>query len=898
MIATSASGGAVCLRCQLRFLRRSTKPFEASSNRIFSNQRSSLRRLSSQPNANVSDNGPVPEGKDEGSEDQTPSQDGKTRDNIKTYREKHLDLRKRHFSRNRVLEEGAERLGSDMLGKPAYAIVMRDGGIYQKKSSPSAPDSLDENLDNQPADIEALLNSQRAPPTTQEVRDNIDSLKPTAESTLSKKEFRKLQASLTDGFLIAQLGDYINYHKQKNTPHELPQETDTEEAAVEEAAVEEAAVEEAAIEEAAAEEAAAEEAAALAEGEEESQLPPYDWIREISPWVPLGDQPSIAEGSDPILYGYLDNSATVKEKLAVRILRECWGLSIAELNVGLGEVRVMFRAREFALLMRGTKRWITSTGRTWLDPGEKIESFSTQRMLRIVTTKVKSAMLLKDLDETLKQIVTKHIPMNLVTSTPPDDAVLDELGRLTNTYIRKTQASTRFQITWIETMTRAAQGIVGVEDLRHVVFRMLLTAYNPQYAARTAIYLANEDETVGGFVTDTISKEKLEWKDRLDQWSRYVLPLVTTGTKARAGRQTSLQTSSQTSLRRLDLPVQPQVRLVSHGDGSPKFDEDWEIFPKTQYPMHPVKWADDVKTTTKAHFGHLLHMDRSSKGSPPSLSYLLTHDHPRVLAPLAPHPLHLAKLQTSSRDAAHALIQTQSSLLLRLWPAPSLQWPKPLRIVGHKSRWQGPYFPPGPILELRFAVANGQVKGAESLRAIRSTHVTDVLLPSSPVDIRFTQTEHASLEVSAPEQLAAWQPLADFLKPARLDLPHGKLEFPAHQKFPVRQDLFPRDGSNEDTVMNPEQLTSITYTFVGMELHHSISMPYEGCRLTYTSIDAGIGGGQRAEISLEPASRGDIPGTGTTSAAKNLHDDFLATCHKFARSGMLWSGFSADKRKG
>ncbi len=75
--------------------------------------------------------------------------------------------------------------------------------------------------------------------------------------------------------------------------------------------------------------------------------------------------------------------------------------------------------------------------RTWLSPGEKLEAFRDENMLRLVTSKPKAGILIRDLDEILMRARTKTIPLTLVYSDPLDDVIFEEVGRVTNTHITK-----------------------------------------------------------------------------------------------------------------------------------------------------------------------------------------------------------------------------------------------------------------------------------------------------------------------------------------------------------------------------------------------------------------------------------------------------------------------------
>ncbi|KAI1140988.1 mitochondrial inner-membrane-bound regulator-domain-containing protein [Hypoxylon sp. FL0543] len=842
MIAPSVPRSAICLRCQLRLIHQSSQPFQASR-RIFRLQHPSLRRFASNSPAHALGQDQVAEGHERARDSEELVQDGKHASSQESRGVKRTDVRKRRFSRNRILTEDAQSLESDMLGKPASVIVMRDGGVYQKRDRRRAAESHHDEPDSEPIDIEALLDTQREPPDLEEVRDNIDGLRPKTETALSEWEFRKLQALLTDGFLSSQLEDYLQRHRQDAQPDDVSELYKHTVLTSNKSGKKK---------------------------KKKVQVYKYDWISDITPWVPLASQSGVAEGIDPSLYGYVTASTTAKEKLAIQIMRECWGLSIAELDAGLGETRVKIRNYEFLLLMRGTRRWVTVMGKIWLEPGEKIEAFRAKNTLRLVTTKTKAAILIEDLNNTLRQITSSSFPLNLVASEPIDEAVLEEVGHITNTHVRCAQESQRVYVTWIELKKRAAKGLIGLEDMRDIVFRLLLTACNPQPATTTTLYAASEDGgALGRFITSTVDKERLGWKDRMGRWARYSLPLTIGGANSAA----------ESPVKRLELPVERQIV-------SSEFDENNESLPETQFSLHPLEWAEDLQVSTKATFGYLLHATHPS-ASPPPLPDLLTANHPRVFASASPHPLHLAKLEASDDEAANVLIQPKTTIVIRFWPSPadSNQEMEPAK---------GRVTPLAPPLELRLATSGGEVKGVESLHAIKRAHITDVMLPASLVDLRYTQAQYSALQGER-AKLATWQPLADFLQPARLDLARDKFEVPPSQKFPIPRRLFTDYELSVSRNVDWDSLMSITYTFVGLEIHRSVSMPYEGFNLTYTSVDAQRGGGRRVELSLEAGAE-----SGTSAAevdADRLHSTFLVASQKLARTDALWSGYLATSRE-
>ncbi|KAI0532815.1 hypothetical protein GGR58DRAFT_149361 [Xylaria digitata] len=808
MIARGAPVGAVCFRCQLRLLRQ---PIPV---RYIASDATTTQDVSDRADGDASH-----DASHDAERDQILPLRGKVR-------MKRVNLRRRHLSGNRVLNEAAASLGSNMLGKPAYAIVMRDGGDIRRRELPVVyTEDEAEFSSDLPAHIEARLDSDRKTPALKEVRSNIQDLEPKTDKILSRRDFLKLQQLLMKGFLSAQLLDYITWHKSSGQRRArkmaIPSPSDSE----------------------------------------------FPWITKRLPWVPLQSALNESERTvgDPTLQGYISDITPPKEKLVIRIMRECWGISIAELETRLGSTQITLRNHEFTLLMRGTQRFMNSLGKIWLDPGEKIEAIQGTKTLHITTTRPKAESIIRDLDEILQSVKTKTFPLVLVGSEMPDEAVLEKLGQMTNSYVEPSHTLRRLQVTWVELASRAARGLTVLEDVAHIVFRLLLTASGSQQPNSTLLSPTRSQPYPGRLIADVTNKGKLGWKDRLAQWARYVLPVTPkNGVVDRV-----------LPIKEFELPFKPL-------ENPEVLKGNLEFFPDTKFPFHPVKWPNVVQTSTTAHFGHILHPYEPSN-SAPSLSDLLASTDRRVFAPSTPHPLQLTKFETDSS----LFVTTKSTLILRFWPSPSTDPVSKPRSKKTASKRAGDT-PPAPILELRLAASDRSVQGVESLRAISRTHHTDIMLPSSLVDVRFTQTQYETLQARDREALAGWQPFVDFLQNARLELEKGKLEMPPRQRFPIPRRLLTTGTSAKKT--NPDELESISYEFVGLEMHRSITLPYQGHQLTYTSIEAGQGGGRRAEVTLEPVEQ-------TEAADKDQLQDFLACCSRFATDQSLWSGPSDNKGK-
>ncbi|KAK7917036.1 hypothetical protein PG985_010644 [Apiospora marii] len=855
-------------------------------------------------------------------------------------------MSKTRLARNRLLTEASESLGQNMLGKPAFAIVMKDSGLYKSKKRPAAAvDTATAQEESSKLEIQALLDQQDAPVTAEEVRANIDGLCPESETYLPEKEFRRIQHELAEGFLKTQLSDYIDRFKVAlEEARDLEAETEEMEEMEETEELSEDNHNETELEGQASEaqdHTGTEESSPPGEAESTAPAPKYPWIREISPWVRLNSEEVAAGGlpdyADRHLHGYISEKATVKETLALRIMRECWGLHIEELMGGLGQVDVTVRKLEFSILMRGTRRFLKLLSDLFLDRGESMEVFTNKHTIRFVCTRPKAETLVRELDTMLQNLATRHFPVSLVAGPHDllDEVLLEEVGRISNTYVKQSHSTKRIAVTWIEKRGRRDKDSeYDVEDLRHVVLRLLVTALKPE-AALVKLYEPEElpADFTGRFLVDEHNREKWSWKDKLGRWARYIIPPGTQDAAVPLTDEDHPLPDSPVQLQFSELPpslpkededstMQTARKIL---EGATDLDESKiadlkeaqiEVQePPKQFPHQPARWSPKVHTYTSAVFGHVL-LDAMGL---PAKALISERDqtktglssYPHIFSPIVPHPMQLAALHDGIQPDGQGdkpPFSVEHTILIRFMPSPT-------------SKPEDPILP-GPPLELRLALTNSddpEITGIHSLRAIVETHLHDAMLPSAPVDVRVLQRRIATLQ-GHPEDLALWQPLQSFLARARLDIAHGKLEMPEHQRFQIPARLFykshppaitkpipPKVAAKREKLERKIQLripadknepVSIPYDFMGLELHRAVSVPYEGHILTYTSIEAGQGGGRRAELALSPtpsSSEVSVAGIGEelkTEEEQAPMSDFLKLVYRTAQTAKLWSGFA------
>lgn len=208
-------------------------------------------------------------------------------------------------SKGQRLRPRHESLPINILGQPAHAIVMRDVGKWGdryklKKMDPEQPRSSASTA----WDISHLCDSINLDvPTSDEVVQNIHELRPTDTKILLQSEFDRLKRKIMRCFTKAQLATYI---RRTSLEAKKTQSSDSQ-----------------------------------------ATKP---WLLRQWPWMPKTDAAGASRG--PLYTGYISKSASAKEKLAVGVLRQCWELSVIELQGKLGYLDCKVADLQFNLLMR------------------------------------------------------------------------------------------------------------------------------------------------------------------------------------------------------------------------------------------------------------------------------------------------------------------------------------------------------------------------------------------------------------------------------------------------------------------------------------------------------------------------------------------------------------------
>ena len=206
-------------------------------------------------------------------------------------------------SRGRLVSPNQEGLSIDILGKPGFAVVLREREHLEKQREMPKPEPQELDPEGQVDPASYLMAEKDAGVTREEVLLNIHELKPTDSVCLSVADFDALKKTLLDGFTSPQLADYINEDRESRR----------------------------------------------FSGEVENRLIETPWVLELQPWTLLT---SGATDRDPgaHLSGYIANARSRKERLAVLVMRECWDVgSKADVDRD-GFASLTLRDVEFSIL--------------------------------------------------------------------------------------------------------------------------------------------------------------------------------------------------------------------------------------------------------------------------------------------------------------------------------------------------------------------------------------------------------------------------------------------------------------------------------------------------------------------------------------------------------------------
>ena len=444
-----------------------------------------------------------------------------------------------------------------------------------------------------------------------------------------------------------------------------------------------------------------------------------------------------------------------------------------------------------------------------------------------------------------------------------------------------------------------------------VVLRLILTT-RPTTRAGKALVVYPDPSEQGRLIEDMGDKDNLSWSDRRLAWARLCLPVTAKAQQIKIATKWPLEESM------LKYKIEPVIDDYVERKSviKPKIEAYTAQryarmagvpldFPRPrQYTEEEL--LDDVNQATKptlsgwlpfrvrtsAVFGHVLHLNHKNVAASLKEGTAALAASRRALAPLIPP---ITEMHVPGWVPYREPSNMSSMIVMRFTP---ILTNNPSTTVAAK-----------PALELYLKASDDDVLSIDSLRAIAHTHIADICLPGEAVDARVTQRLVAELPGTTLASTGGMEPLMQFINSSLLDPAQGRLVTPPvvdslglphwlfHALEADPQSPFLRSPHAELETANKKaaaaapaasnnkkkgkkqltptptptappsppynpylaaanRLTQTSYLFAGLEVHHRpTETAYDGWRLRYTSVEAGAGGGRRAELALtaEPA---------------------------------------------
>ncbi|KAK3396072.1 mitochondrial inner-membrane-bound regulator-domain-containing protein [Sordaria brevicollis] len=672
----------------------------------------------------------------------------------------------RHKGQKMAIKE--EDLGVGTLGKPSQVVVLRSRGRLAKRQTPEVTPAP---VHTTVVDLEESLEKHSLYPVEEEVLENIQELRP-EDGVLTGLQFAELLETLHTSFTSRQLEQYLIHHAEAQQVLSKPLEAD----------------------------------------------PP--WIVKRYPWIPAVEGAMTSyDYRHPTLRGYYRPDTKPKQKLALRIMLECWELASYDVIDGQGHLVVSLRDVEFALLMLGSKKWLADISRNTLIAGQKIELVPSSKAICINAPKAMSELVLSEVNRVLECAKTVSLDLGPIIKQAKNPAILKSVGDVTHSVVRFDPDSNNINVTWIDMPGRNE----NLENLADVVQRFLLVAFGQKpRTEHTTLTLPPSETEDGRWLIEPNCQSKLPWQERIKHWARWISAVP------KAGSSTDVQIPADILPHPLNLAKEAPLSRVLKTS-----------FPELHGDEGAKGWSEHPETDTRAIFGHVLHApskspdstqaqrgriagSASTSGFPSRLDTSLSRTFMPVLPPLS-------ELKFANNLKTQGLYH--SDLVMRFIPAPE----QPGSVNATSA----------PDLELILEADHREIKGFRSLRAIAESFTSDIICPSSPVDVRLKQSRYFTMDA---KMINEYEQLINFLNKSDLRPWDGKLKTPPSiEALPLPKRLLMGPSLKKIQQEN----VPVKYLFAGMEIHRRVAADYKGFTATYRSIEAGQRGGRYAEFSVD-----------------------------------------------
>ncbi|OBT85795.1 hypothetical protein VE02_06038 [Pseudogymnoascus sp. 03VT05] len=714
------------------------------------------------------------------------------------------------------LRENTKILGIDSLGKPAEVIVLQDSGTLRYV----APLPFQTTIEAPVVDILAEFNREKGLIGRDEVNDNIETLKP-QEKVLPWTDIRVIEDKLSDGFTMAQLLYYIeSTERQRMAALAESVASDTQSGKT------------------------AEEKVVTGQPVGQAvEIKAQNVILRQSPWMPgTSDQGDHFDESS--LRGYISEAFTQKQRVALNIIRLCWGIESQELVSSVGEMELQVNSADLDLLLspkgRSDPPLQTISDELIRADEEKIEIFRSRRAIRVTATKAKAKIISEGIRTTLEGVHRLEVsltglkkPGRKVQGVEETDEfgepVLAELARLTNTEVMRVSKDKlgvhglgRKQGSSLSTSADAAR-------------RLLLSSSD--VADRTVYRHGFKETDSPAYAIDYEYHHTMSWRNRLRRWARWQTPIEKADSEEALGIE-------EGDKKELDLPSKAEEQgLASQAEHdalglsmSPhhkanRLDEE----KVRQYELQESNlWNTTPITSTSATVGNVLHQALPGSG-PVDASKPVHFDGKEVMNSrtlFVPSTKNLSRLVSgmgNDRDT-----RTSSVLTMKFLPSP---W------SGETMKQLSKF----PTLEMMFSMtstAENRFKLANMV-AITEDICSDVMLPDKALDIRFRQRTSFPFIAA---NLEAHPQIAEFLEASQLGQ-RSNVMTPPELVVPIPDFMSSLKG---DKGPASSASTAVRYMFAGLTYRTQISYDFRDWRLRYSSVNSGKADGRCGELTLLP----------------------------------------------
>ncbi|KAH0542875.1 hypothetical protein FGG08_002735 [Glutinoglossum americanum] len=736
-------------------------------------------------------------------------------------------------------------LETGALGEPAQVIILRDALLEDVPWSPIIGTHTNDVIqdfksiqETSPGtenitvtELLARAEEERGLISREDVNKNIETLRLQHATVLSQEDFSKLVDGLSRGFTTAQLADYMKDFKAGQPPN----------------------------------------------GSEQERKGPAD--SEITGWTPKS-KPRGEKGAVSATV----QSVSLKQKYAINILKNCWGIQTQEGYESVGHIELCLGYQVLSLLLRESKSFernplMQSLSETY---NCQVGVSRSRGIVRITGRKCDAQNLVLALNKTARSIACEEFNMTPFLRGDIDGVdmiekhIIEAISQTTGTEIKPGECRNKFNIYFWSWNT------VNLEKAR----RLLLARLELPDRAKSAVFA--DTESVKGRLAfcRTEPGVELPLNERSTQWSRWRSRSTKKDGNSVGGGKRSTNTNQNSGAKSgKSVVAQIQAFLQPEEPGGANNHPDGEVMKggataiidyestldqvnlsntgaqnshNNREDVHQRPPVTNLVSSVSVRLGQTLHNTSGlSPVRPGQVKELLSNNtDKRFLTglPGLPNLLHIMKpLETESRQY----------LATRLIPSPWM--PSGLESITK--------FPPVEIL-MQVNENTGESQ-PPVVQAVVEENIADLMLPNRQADLRFSKrTTALLLETLLDEKIKG------FVKSGQLRA--DGIQTPG--ALPSVELLIPKKLISGDSTLETgefingggEGFTVVQYVLAGADIQQTVQFEYNGWKVRYSGIDSGKIRGRRVELLMmmsKVASEADGSSSGQSPDFSTFFDD-------------------------